>query len=208
MQIAVRDGFIARINEALGEQIDAELVARAAHICIKSVHRSFEREGLLFSHFLNSDKDQAARITITDTVRDILEEERIEPHDRPMITDAVIHALRGAFYGSTEPERLYLSTLSRTYALLFTLNTEPRLIEYFQEMTENFHLYVGSDIIVRALSERYLAPEDQMRRNTLRMAMQAGATLALAEPVLNEVLHHLRASDNEFQNHFQRAQEY
>jgi len=39
------------------------------------------------------------------------------------------------FYDSLEVERLYLGKLSRTYTLLFTLNTEPRLIEYFQAVT-------------------------------------------------------------------------
>jgi hypothetical protein len=208
LQIAAKDGFAARIAEAFGDRLDIQRMACATEVCLVTIRRSFEREGLLFSHFL-SRKEPSPRITtMTDTVREILEERGVDSAARPLISEAVIHALRSAFYASTEAERLYLSTLSRTYALLFTLNTEPRLIEYFQEMTGNFTLYVGSDIIVQALSERYLALEDQMTRNMLRMAVEAGATLVLAEPVLDEVLNHLRTSDTDFQTRFKRSQDY
>jgi hypothetical protein len=69
-------------------------------------------------------------------------------------------------------------------------------------MAGDFYLYVGTDILIRALSERYLEPKDQMTRNVLRMAAEVGATLVLAEPVLNEVLGNLRASDTEYEINF------
>jgi hypothetical protein len=98
---------------------------------------------------------------------------------------------------------VYFGKLSRTYALLFALNAEPRLVEYFQEMSSDFYLYVGSDILVQALSERFLDPKDQRTRNMLRIVGEAGATLVLTEPVLDEVLGHLRATDREFEYFFE-----
>jgi hypothetical protein len=95
--------------------------------------------------------------------------------------------LRAAIYESTPAERSYLSKLCRTYLLLFSLNAEPRIVEYFQSMASNFYLYVGSDILIHVLSERYIRPEDQMTTHLLAMLGQAGTTLVLAEPVLDEV---------------------
>jgi hypothetical protein len=59
-------------------------------------------------------------------------------------------AARACLYQSTDQEREYLGRLARTYALLFTLNTEPKLVEYFQDMAPDFYLYVGADMLVRA----------------------------------------------------------
>ncbi|HUG82953.1 MAG TPA: hypothetical protein VMM13_00225, partial [Euzebya sp.] len=116
--------------------------------------------------------------------------------------DAVFDAVRGALYASRAVERSYLRKLSRLYGLLFTLNTEPRLIEYFHEMTSDYYLYVGSDQLVRALAEQYLPGPDQATRNTLLAASQAGATLVLTESTLDEVVWNLRTSDFEFRNTF------
>lgn len=106
------------------------------------------------------------------------------------------------YHGSTD-ERDYMGRLARTYALLFTLSSEPRLVDYFQRMASDFYLYVGSDMLVRALSERYLETPNQLCRNTLLIAAKAGAELILTQPVLDEVLGNLRASDFEFLNHIQ-----
>lgn len=69
-------------------------------------------------------------------------------------------------------------------------------------MAGDFYLYVGSDLLVRALAERYLLPQDQSTRNALKLMKQLGATLVLAEPVLDEVHTHIGAADYEFQNKY------
>ncbi len=163
---------------------------------------SFEREGLAFSHFLSRKPETASTATLEEMLDERVHESGTAPEKQTLMKEACMDALTGAFYASTEAERVYLSKLSRTYAILFTLQTDPKLVEFFQEMTGNFYLYVGSDIIVRALSERHLRHQDQMTRIMLRMAREAGATLVLAEPVLNEVLSHLRTSDSVFNMHF------
>src|ERR1035437_304784 len=68
-------------------------------------------------------------------------------------------------------------------------------------MGGDFRWFVGSDQIVRALSERYLSEADRMTQNTILMAARTGAKLILTEPVLEEVVSHLRACDNEHHGH-------
>jgi hypothetical protein len=77
------------------------------------------------------------------------------------------------------------------------------IIEYFQQLTGQLDLYVGTDLLVRALSERYLPESDQVTRRTLLMASRLGARLVLTDPVLKELLGNLRAADHEFKNWFE-----
>lgn len=208
LHVQVKDDLLVRIAEA-APQLSEGGGDTAVDVAMEAIRRSFEKDGLAFAHFL-SRKPTAGdeRITIQDSVADVLLERGIGGREAAEITTAILTALRGSFYSSTERERLYLSKMSRTYGLLFTLNTEPRIVEYFQEMTADFHLYVGSDILIRALSERYLRPEDQMTRNMLKMAREAGAELILTEPVLEEVVGHLRMSDDVFQAEYAGKDDY
>jgi hypothetical protein len=137
------------------------------------------------------------RQTIADALREALTEMGHSGKHGQLVGDGAFTILRGALYDSREDERQYLQRLSRTYALLFTLNTEPRLPEFFQEMTGDFRLYVGADQIVGALSEHYLHKPDQMIRNTLLLAERMGVKLILTGPVLSEVVHHFRGADFE-----------
>ncbi|WP_156656114.1 hypothetical protein [Mycobacterium sp. 852002-51971_SCH5477799-a] len=45
-----------------------------------------------------------------------------------------------------------------------------------------------------------------MTRNTLLIAARAGAKLILTEPVLNEVVSHLRTADLEYSNHIRQME--
>lgn len=175
-------------------------IRHAAEVALRSLQLAFERNGLEFASFLQSE-DNGEYSTITDSLAEALNEHGITGKNALVVGDGAYGILRGVLYDSREIEREYLKRLSRTYALLFTLNTEPKLIEYFQEMAGDFRLYVGADQLVRALSEHYLDDADRMTSTTLLMASRTGAKLILAEPVLSEVVNHLRVCDFEYRNH-------
>lgn len=176
-------------------------IRQAAEVALRTMQLAFEREGLEFASFLRSCNGNGEYPTITDALREALREMGQTGKHGLLVGDGAFTILRGVLYDSREEERQYLQRLSRTYALLFTLNTEPRLLEFFQDMTGDFRLYVGADQIVRALSEHYLQQPDQMTRNTLLLAARMGAKLILTEPVLDEVVHHFRGADLEYKNH-------
>ncbi|WP_431965698.1 hypothetical protein [Actinacidiphila sp. bgisy160] len=180
---------------------------QAVEVALRTLQLSFERNGLEFAAFLHAN-DNSDYGTITDCLAVALKEYGLTGRDSVNVGDGAFALLRGVLYNSSEVERRYLQRLSRTYALLFTLNTEPKLVDFFQEMTGEFHLYVGSDQIVRALSEHYLDEPDRMTANTLLMAGKLGAKLILTDPVLEEVVHHLRVCDFEYRNHIADIDEY
>jgi hypothetical protein len=173
----------------------------AVKVTMRSLQLTFERQGLTFISSLQKD-EPTEMVVVTDSLAAALEELNINGRRRKLIGDVAFECLRGVLYESTTPEREYLHKLSRTYALLFTLNSEPKLVDFFQRMAGDFYLYVGSDQLVRALSEICLDEADKVVTNTLKMSAQAGAKLVLTESALDEIVHHLRGCDHEFQNTF------
>jgi hypothetical protein len=198
LRIQVLNGFEDRLRAERIEGLGEAEIHTASEVALRSLQLAFEHEGLEFASFLEAGETEYT--TISDSIKAALIEAHVSGKRGLRIGEAAFTVIRSVFYDSHESERLYLSKLSRTYALLFTLNTEPRLIEFFQDMVGEFQLYVGADQIVRALSEQYLAAADQMTRNTLLMAARNGAKLILTEPVLDEVVHHFRACDTEYQS--------
>jgi hypothetical protein len=205
LRLDVLNSFYSRLRDDTGRHLDEPAARMAAELTLRSLQMAFEREGLVFASFLES-KDDAEYATITDAIAEALTERNVEPGERYVLGDAVFATVRRVLYGSVEIERGYLAKLSRTYTLLFTLNSEPRLIEFFQQLTGTLYLYVGADLLVRALSERYLPVDDQITRNTLVMATRLGAKLVLTEPVLDEVLGNLRGADSEFRHRFEQIE--
>ncbi|WP_367971215.1 hypothetical protein RJD38_08565 [Vibrio scophthalmi] len=126
-----------------------------ANLAIRTSQLFFEKEGLKCSSYLNgSDGNEITFIenTVFDRVSDALDEyEKEEGRNYHSQKDLVVNVVRSMFYQSTQNQRALLNKFSRTYVLLFTLQAEPRVVEYFQKATANFRLIVGTDMIVRAL---------------------------------------------------------
>ena len=174
-------------------------IARIAH---RTIELTFESNGLELVEFLSDQSNDQIHSTIADMVDTSLTESELPDSLQVRAKEVTLSVLRQAFYRSTETERLYYGKLSRTYILFFTLRNEPRIVEYFRHMSSDLVLFVGSDIIIRALSERYLADEDQMTVNMLNILSKAGSTLILTPAAVNEVQGHLFRSDFEFREMF------
>lgn len=203
---AIRDAMERSIAERV-EEVAPTLSDRRKELSRKLVNQTlqliFEKEGLVFSAHIENGELNNGRIAITDALRVALDSfTEIRRDERPIIGDCTFSVLRGILNSSTEPERAYLGRLTRTYSLLFTLNRQPSLLEYFERAAGDYYLYVGADQIVLALSERFLPEADRAITNTLRAAARAGARLILTEHVVSEVVHNLRVSDLEYQNSF------
>ena len=180
---------------------EAVLADQVSNIAHRSLELTFEKEGLELAEFLSGESAENHYLTIADQVNEAIKEFTLNASDT-IVREITLEVLRQAFYNSTEAERVYYGKLSRTYALMFTLRNEPRIVEYFKSMSSNFVLFIGCDIIVRALSERYLAEEDQMTVNMLRILRDAGSTLILPHTVVEELHWHLKTTDYEFQHLF------
>ncbi|EQA1683048.1 TPA: hypothetical protein ACT919_001905 [Enterobacter roggenkampii] len=174
------------------------------------IQRVFERQGLMLASFI-SDPDSSVNekeLVISDCIEDVLIKSKIKPEDIADYRNYIEKILNDVFYHSTENQRKYLLQLSKTYVLLFTLKADPRIVDYFSSMCSKFMLFLGSDIIVKALSERYLQKEDQQCKNLLQSAALSGVKLRMSTAVLEEVYTHIRNTNYEFHNHFRTIENH
>ena len=181
---------------------------RMAHLANRVVELTFEGQGLELAAFLEENVGDYEQLSVSDRVDTALQESDLAGEEALVAKDVILATIRRAFYESTEEQRRYFSKLSRTYSLLFSLRVDPRIVEYFQSMSSSLVLLIGTDILIRALSERYLRPQDQMTCNMLRMLKDAGAALVLTQPVVEEVHTHLQTTDWEFRNDFMETEPY
>lgn len=206
LKLKVCEKFSLRLNDYAENILTVDEAAKGAEISLEIIQKTFENQGLEFATFISNHNYSTQHLTISDYFDEIVINYEIEQNRHLLLKEAVLDNLRNSFYNSTEVERLYFARLSATYTLLFCLKSEPRIVQYFQKMAADFYLYVGSDIIVRAISERYLRPEDQITRNTLKLIREAGGKLVLAESVLDEVYYHIKTTNYDFINHYQNIE--
>jgi hypothetical protein len=164
-----------------------------------------EKEGIEFAAFLRGQADQPK--SMVSCIEECLFEETTKQSEFARFREGVAAVLDDAFANPTLEERLLYSRIAGVYTILFCLRAEPRLIQYFERLAGHFRLYVGADILVQALAERFLPEQQKLFGNTLRLIKAAGGELILTEPVLDEVQRHINASNHEFKNHYLDAEE-
>ena len=166
----------------------------------------FETQGFEASrHFLGQAESPESNLADRH-IYEVAEEQMVKGgfklNDNSGLLLAVKQALRGIFYQSSKEERAFCARLARTYILLFTIKNTPEVINYFNTMSKHLTPYVGSDLLVRAISEFFLAAEDQMTANALKIIKQAGSRLVLTEQMLEEVHSHIFGTHLEYNNHY------
>lgn len=199
LRVAFRESVEQRCEESGVPRNDLDLVVE---IAMGVLRRIYEKEGLEFSAFIAGRSHDHEYSTVSHLIREEMSERHLRIAQKERLGPSVLEIMRRVLYASNATERAYIERISKTYALLFSLASHPHIADYLNDVARNFHLYVGSDVIIRALSENLLTPENQVTRAALESARVAGATLVLTEPVLEEVLGHLRACDLEYRNHF------
>ncbi|EIZ1011219.1 hypothetical protein MOS09_002821 [Vibrio vulnificus] len=216
LEAATDESLKIKVNEELqfsaSELFDAdsEEYALLATCALEVINQIFENQGLLFSHFINSSSTQsAAPLVVSDCIDTVLSSHTTKTGaELESYREHLESLMRQVFYHSSPTQRAFLTNLSRTYVLLFSLQAEPKIVEYFNSMSSEFKLFLGGDILVKAISERYLETENQAARNLLKIASQSGVQLCLSECVLQEVYTHLIATHWEFHNHFRTLEQY
>jgi hypothetical protein len=208
LKTRVLEIFEIHAQSILGDQLEILSPKGIANIALAAIELTFEKEGLELARFLTGDDSGDIYLSVSDQVDEAMQRLGLKGETALITKDCALGIIRRSFYDSSSEERTYFQKLSRTYTLLFSIQAEPRIVEYFKSMSSDFILYVGTDILIQALSERYLRPEDQRACNMLQLLRDAGSTLILAEPVLEEVWSHMEATDYEYRNYFRRVEQH
>lgn len=191
---------------AFDSQVSGETVDQIVELCHLALHHMFELQGLDLSCFAaGREPDSSFAKTIRDSV-----EAALPANDNmsPEKIDLVMKVMRDIFYDCSSEEREYIGRLSRTYTILFAIQADPKIAEYFDKMSRDLILYVGSDIIIRAISEYFLEEKDQSTTNLLRILNASGAKLLLTPLTLEEVWTHMRSDLFWWENEYQETEKF
>ena len=194
--------ILSKRFELICSENEKELSGKVIEYCHKTFETLFEKQGLELARFVaNEDADDELYTNVNEIVSDLLEREELDD-SQSVLRRLVLRVLRGTFYDTTEQERTYLLKLSKTYVLMLVLRNEPKIVDYFSSVSSSLNLYIGTDFIVRALSEHYLGENNQTTCNLFRILSAAGATCILTETTVDEVSTHLRSQIFEFENYY------
>lgn len=204
LQEAFIESIKLRLLSLSREGLSKDVCDLGVKLIFSSVHEYFVEQGLILSAFLNNKVDtiQISDQIVEDQVAKVVASSKNKAKISPPLIADCLRVLRFVFYEPSIIERQYLNYLSRTSLMFMTLQTAPRMIEYFNQMGGNFRLLVGTDLLVKSISEQHLQEDKQQVGTLLRACNGLGAKLILTEPVLNEVFTHLHAVDLEYRNHY------
>jgi len=186
------------VVEFTEDKVSEEDCSSIVDLFVKCVENLYRIEGLKVATFLAQSDEVIAEFTISDIIMRALRDARTDPKLAPEYHAALMEVMRRLFYHSTPEQQEYLSYLTRTYSLMFCLKYDANVAKYFKDLKSNFRLVVGADVIIRALSESRLQPEDRATHAMLRLIRAANGELILNDYVVDEVYSHIFTSDKEF----------
>ena len=111
--------------------------------------------------------------------------------------------VREIIYHGSGKSKEYLRSLSKTYLMLFLLKCEPSIVEYFQSMASNMSIFVCTSILVPALSEIYLEPQNQRYWGLLKSARSRGVRLLVNDTIISELDFHIQRSIHLFETEYE-----
>jgi len=177
-------------------------------VLLKVLHITFENEGLEFVAFIENPEQGFNKKPIVYHIDKAFREMEYTG-DFSIEKELLIKLISYIFYQSDKPIiRDYLTKLSETYILLLSLKADNRVVDYFEKMSEEFNLIVGSDMLVRALSENLLAENMRSTANMLKIVKDSKSSLLCTEYIVDEVWNNLKTSDWEYKNHFSSIDKY
>ncbi|MCB4776185.1 MAG: hypothetical protein LGB73_05355 [Sulfurovum sp.] len=205
--IEVQKIFLEKLKTYNSEFSNKKL-EELVHILLRVLHITFENEGLEFVSFIENPEQDFNKHPIIYNIDKAFEE---EGYTGSIIIEKelLIKLVSYIFYQSNNPIiKNYLNKLSETYILLLSLKADNRVVDYFEKMSEEFNLIIGSDMLVRALSENLLDGNMQSTTNMLKILKDTNSSLLCTEYIIDEVWNNLKTSDWEYKNHFSSIDQY
>lgn len=183
---------------------EVDVVAGAA---LASLAQTFEHQGMnLAASFEANPKFEDVKTF--EFVRDAIPIDKHDNERRAILREATSKILRDVIYSGTPKEREYLFKLFKLYSIEFVTKGDDKVASFFRNSLKTLRLVVGTDILLRALSECCVNAESQATQNALKYLSKAGVQLYLSELVLDELYTHIIAENREFDGNYRSWYQY
>lgn len=191
----------ARVTEKLSD-VDVELQNLVAGAVQHTVGETFRKQALNFvSSF--SDLSAESNIEVFSIIDDFFEGEGLTSDQLELCTLATGNVFRNVCYSSNQQEREYVELLMKYFSVRFVMDGDVAVTRYFSEMAKRLRIYLGTDIIVRSLSEIFVRPSSRGMTNALQKLQESGVAFHLTRQVAEEVLSHIHVTYLTFRDDYE-----
>ena len=151
-----------------------------------SLHETFRQQAMNFAKSFSASTEDA-NIEVFAIITELAKEIEFDPPELEAAQELAASVFRRACYSSEDGERAFLETLMKYYTVQFVMHGDAVVSEYFSEMSKRLRVYLGTDIIVRCLSETFVKEKSRGMTNALSRIQRAGVTLRITRRTLEEV---------------------
>jgi len=203
--VQLLENFYSQTSKVIKKYFkDGELLVRNLTVLIdETIHKIFYQQGLEFSNYiLHSKSQQVIEKDLQETISLVVDESSVVDKNKEAVKTALLMAIRDIVYNGTFEQKKYLKSLSNTYMMMFLLQWNPQIATYFESMASKMNIYVCTSILIPALSEFYLTPENRRHWNLLKGAHQAGIKLYISDAIIDELKHHFYMLKSKYEHFF------
>lgn len=156
-----------------------------------TVHKIYHQQGIEFASFIiDGQSREILEVALPDIVGQVVDESHIKMTNKESVKKALLMTIRNMAYNGTDEQNEYLKRLSYTYNMMFMLRWDPHLASAFQKLASQLKIYVGTSILIPALSEINLEASKRRYWNLLEGAHMAGVQLTINQTILDELVGH------------------
>lgn len=197
--INLLDVFLQQTEEKIKKYLkESETIVRdLSKLVNETINKIFYYQGLEFSNFiLKGESEDAIEKKLTDVISRVVDDSSTINKNKQNVKIALTLAIRDIIYNGTVEQKKYFKSLSNTYMMMFMLHWDPQISIFFQTLASTLNIYVGTSIIIPALSEFYLSKENKRHWNLLVASQKAGITLLINDIIIDELVSHFKLIKN------------
>lgn len=168
------------------------------------IHSIYHGQGLEFSDFIiNGVNKEIIDDSLRQIVAKVIDDSGKKIQNKELIKTALLISIREITYNGSDSQREYLRKLSKTYMMVFLTQNDPKISLFFKALANKLDVFVGTSVIVPALSEYFLGNENRRYWNLLKGAKNTGVTLKINEFIIDELASHIRGISNTYKSQYQ-----
>lgn len=185
-----------------------EKVSQLNELALYTIKSLFEKYGMDFYHYLEDADAKSLIFNVDDAVKKSIEDDfetgAYSTNDIRIVSNALLDVISNPDQNESE----LLNNLKHLFILHILMKNDMKLATLFNTAADDLVLYVNSDIIIRAITERYVEKSKQKYRNILKFLNETKSELRVTQFTINEIVYNIRAADWEYKNHIQQNEQY
>ncbi|UII31026.1 hypothetical protein LVD17_22290 [Fulvivirga ulvae] len=167
------------------------------------LNKLFYSQGLEFSNFmLHSNSESVVEKELRQVIAETVEEKKVSMNNRESVKEALMFGVREIVYNGSHVQKKFLRSLSNTYILMFLMQWDPKITQYFSSLASNMKVFVGTSVIIPALSEIYLSHHNRRHWSLLKSASVMGIELMVDDVIVEELVQHFYMIKRNYQKYY------